>query len=195
MRGGPGGEDGPYVVVGTGNPGPEYRDTRHNAGFWCIDRLAARCGVGLKRAHRLVLLAEARIEGRPVVLVKPRTFVNASGLAAAYLLARFRVGPERFIAIADDTHLPPGVIRVRPRGSAGGHRGLKSIAEHIGTSDFARVRIGVGAPADPADQVEYVLSPLPPADRALVNEAVERAADAVGMIVAGEIAAAMNAHN
>ena len=195
LRGGAPFEGTPHIVVGTGNPGPEYRDTRHNAGFWCIDRLAERAGTKLRRAHRHALVAVTQINGEPVVLAKPRTFVNRSGLAAAYLLNRFAAGPERLIAVVDDVHLPPGSVRVRARGSAGGHKGLKSIAESIGTSDFARVRIGIGAPDDPANLVEHVLSSLPPGERELVNEAVERAADTVAAILADGIEPAMKSYN
>jgi len=195
LRGGAPFEGAPYVVVGTGNPGPEYRDTRHNAGFWCIDRLAERAGVELRRAHRHALVALTTLDGEEVVLAKPRTFVNRSGLAAAYLLNRFAAGPERLIAVVDDIHLPPGSTRIRAKGSPGGHRGLQSIAEHIGTSDFARVRIGVGAPDDPADQVRHVLGSLPPDERRQVDEAVGRAADAVAAILTDGIGPAMSAYN
>ena len=195
LRGGTRFEDTPYVVIGTGNPGPEYRGTRHNAGFWCIDRLAERTGTKLKRAHRHALVAVGELDGEPVVLAKPRTFVNRSGLAAAYLLNRFGAGPERLVVVVDDIHLPPGSVRVRAGGSAGGHKGLKSIAEHVGTSDFARVRIGIGEPDDPADQVRHVLGALPPGERELVDKAVERAADAVAMILVDGIEPAMNTYN
>ncbi len=195
LRGGTPFESAPYVVVGTGNPGPEYRNTRHNAGFWCIDRLAERADAKLKRAHRHAVIAIAELGGEPVVLVKPRTFVNLSGLAAAYALNRFAAGPERLIAVVDDIHLPPGSVRVRSKGGSGGHKGLKSIAERIGTSDFARVRIGVGAPDDPSDQVRHVLSTLPSGERKLVDEAVERAADAVAAILTDGIEPAMSRYN
>ena len=195
LRGGAPFEGAPYVVVGTGNPGPEYRDTRHNAGFWCIDRLAERAGVKLRRAHRHALVAVTTLDGEAVVLAKPRTFVNRSGLAVSYLLNRFAAGPQRLIAVVDDIHLPPGSVRIRAKGSPGGHKGLQSIAEHIGTSGFARVRIGIGAPDDPADQVRHVLGSLPPDERRQVDEAVGRAADAVAAILTDGIGPAMSAYN
>lgn len=185
----------PYIIVGTGNPGPEYRNTRHNAGFWCIDRLAGRATVKPDRMHRHVLAAEAHLAGEPVVLAKPRTFVNRSGQAVEYLLTRYGVEPDRLIVIVDDIHLAPGTIRVRSKGSAGGHRGLKSIAEHLRTTDFVRVRIGVGEPDDPSEQVNHVLGTLPPDERKLVDEALERAADAVEAIITDGLTEAMNRYN
>ncbi len=188
-------EDEQYVVLGTGNPGPEYRNTRHNAGFWCIDLLAKRAGVKLARMHRHALATATQLGGEPVVLAKPRTFVNRSGLAAAMLLKRFNSTPERLVAVVDDIHLQPGTVRIRARGSAGGHKGLRSIAQSVGTDEFTRVRIGVGAPDDPAEQVEHVLGAPTREERKLVDEAVTRAADVVEAILLDGVEPVMNRYN
>ena len=130
------------VVVGLGNPGPQYSRTRHNVGFWCIDRLAANHSIDIRRRHRTSLIGEGTIGDTRVVLAKPRTFVNRSGDAVRYLLARYRVSPGDVLIVCDDVALDPGKIRLRPSGSAGGHNGLKSIIEALGTQQFARLRRG-----------------------------------------------------
>ncbi len=183
------------IVVGLGNPGPEYRNTRHNAGFWCIDLLARRHGIKMARGHRTTRLGDGEIEGQRVVLSKPRTFVNRSGQAANYLLARYRVKRDRLLIVYDDTALPPGKIRLRPEGSAGGHNGIKSIISALGTQEFARLRIGVGRPESNADRIDHVLGELPPEDKRQVDDAVHRAADAIATVLTDGVTEAMNRHN
>ena len=178
-----------------GNPGPEYRNTRHNAGFWCIDLLARRHGIKMARGHRTTRLGDGEIEGQRVVLSKPRTFVNRSGQAANYLLARYRVKRDRLLIVYDDTALPPGKIRLRPEGSAGGHNGIKSIISALGTQEFARLRIGVGRPESNADRIDHVLGELPPEDKRQVDDAVHRAADAIATVLTDGVTEAMNRHN
>ena len=188
-------EAAPWVIVGLGNPGPEYEETRHNAGLWCIQELARRAHVKLERAGRLARLAQVDIEGQPAVLVAPRTFVNESGSAVKWALARYRAGPEKLIVALDELNLEPGAVRIRSTGSPGGHNGMKSIIVAISTEEFVRVRIGVGRPSSPERQVEHVLSPLSKADRALVDEAVKRAADAVAAVIRDGAEPAMNQFN
>ncbi len=183
------------IVVGLGNPGPEYRNTRHNAGFWCNDLLARRHGIKMARGHRTTRLGDGEIEGQRVVLSKPRTFVNRSGQAANYLLARYRVKRDRLLIVYDDTALPPGKIRLRPEGSAGGHNGIKSIISALGTQEFARLRIGVGRPESNADRIDHVLGELPPEDKRQVDDAVHRAADAIATVLTDGVTEAMNRHN
>ena len=166
------------VVVGLGNPGPKYAGTRHNLGFRCIDRIAAEYSISLSRRHRTALVGEGTVEGRPVALAKPRTYVNRSGEAAAYLLARYALPPDRLLVVYDDIALPPGKIRLRPGGSAGGHNGARSITQAIGAQAFPRIRIGVGAPPEGVDQVEHVLGEMRGEELEAVEEAVERAAQA-----------------
>jgi PTH1 family peptidyl-tRNA hydrolase len=181
--------------VGLGNPGPEYEDTRHNAGVWCVNELARRSRAKLERADRRARTAETSIEGQRTVLVVPRTYVNDSGTAVRWALARYRSGPDRLIVVLDEVNLDPGAVRIRRSGSAGGHNGMKSILGAVGTEEFVRVRIGVGRPGSAARQVEHVLSPLPRAERALVDEAVKRAADAVHTVIRDGAETAMNLYN
>ncbi len=183
------------VVVGLGNPEPQYENSPHNVGFWCIRRLAERHGLSLTRAHRTTRLAEGEIEGAVVALARPRTYVNRTGDAVTYLLARYRVTRERLLVVCDDIALPPGKLRLRGRGSAGGHNGLKSVIAALGSEDFARLRIGVGQPPPGADQIGYLLSEMAPDHRRQVERTVDRAADAVACMLAEGITEAMNRFN
>ncbi len=185
----------PWVIVGLGNPGPEYEKTRHNVGFECIEELARRAHVKLARADRRARASEAVVEGQRTVLVAPRTFVNESGVAVRWALDRYHSGPERLIVILDEINLEPGAVRIRRTGSAGGHNGMKSILATLGGADFARVRIGVGRPHSAARQVEHVLSIFSKADRVVLDDAVRKAADAVCAIVRDGIESAMNQFN
>ncbi|MEX0762091.1 MAG: aminoacyl-tRNA hydrolase [Dehalococcoidia bacterium] len=190
-----GAEAAPWVVVGLGNPGPEYKNTRHNVGWWCIDELVRRASATLDRKNRHARLAQVQIEGQDAVLAMPKTFVNKSGDAVKYLLDRFRSDPERLIVVYDDINLDPGKIRIRRQGSAGGHNGMKSIIASIGTDEFPRVRIGVGRPPSRSEQIGHVLGAFPPDEREAVNTAVQNAADAVGAIIAHGTEEAMNRFN
>ena len=183
------------VIVGLGNPGPEYARTRHNAGFWCVDVLARRHAVTLERKHRLAISGEGEILDCPVALVKPRTYMNRSGEAIRYLMARYGVSPERLLIVYDDINLPPGKLRLRPKGSAGGHNGIRSVIEAAGTQQFPRLRIGIGKPADGTGQVEYVIGDMPPEERKVADEAVERAADAVACLLTQGIDETMSRFN
>ena len=183
------------LVVGLGNPGAEYADTRHNVGFWCVDRLADLHSVSLSRRHRLAAIGEGTIEGHPVVIAKPRTFVNLSGDAVAYLLARYRVQPQTLLVIYDDMELPLGKLRLKPRGSAGGHNGIKSIIDSLGSQDFPRLRVGIGPPASTGDRIAHVLGEMSPKERAMVDEATERATQAVTAVLSEGIDATMNRFN
>jgi peptidyl-tRNA hydrolase, PTH1 family len=185
----------PWVVVGLGNPGPEYDNTRHNVGFECIEELARRAHVKLGRADRRARASEAQIEAQRVILVAPRTYVNESGVAVRWALDHYRSSPERLIVILDEINLEPGTVRIRRTGSAGGHNGMKSILASLGGADFARVRIGVGRPQSAARQVEHVLSTFSRADRLLVDGAVGQATDAVVAIIRDGIESAMNQFN
>ena len=183
------------IIVGLGNPGAQYARTRHNVGFWCVDRLAAEHSIGFSRRHRSAHVGEGVVEGHRVVLAKPRTFVNRSGEAVAYLLQRFGVSPEKLLVVYDDVDLPLGKVRLRAKGSAGGHNGIKSIVESLGTQDFPRMRIGIGRPPDGADQVEYVTGTMSKDEQEVVDEAVRRAAQAAVDAVADGMTTAMNRFN
>lgn len=183
------------VIVGLGNPGPEYANTRHNAGFWCVDRLADLHRIRLTTKHQTCLLGEGEIEGKAVVLAKPRTFVNLSGEAARYLLARFGAKPDKLLVIYDDMDLPIGKMRLRPNGSPAGHNGMKSITATLGTEAFPRLRIGIGRPSEGGGNIGHVLGRLSPEEQKLADEAVERATQAVACLLAEGIATAMNKYN
>ena len=167
------------IVVGLGNPEPHYLRTRHNAGWWLIDLLAEKYSIELGRAHSTTRLGVGTVEGRTVALAKPRTHVNGSGEAVAYLLARLRATQDRLLVVYDETALPPGRLRLRPKGSAAGHNGIKSIISALGNQDFARLRIGVGQPPPGTDRVGWVLGEMSSQDQGLVDDAIERAAQAI----------------
>lgn len=181
------------VIVGLGNPGPRFARSRHNVGFWCIDTLARSHNLTFKRRTR-VLLAQGDIGEQPIVLAKPRTFMNLCGEAVRYLVDRFHLGPGDLVIVYDDMDLPTGSIRLRARGSSGGHNGLNSIIEALGTQSFLRLRIGIGHPAG-ADDVGHVLGRFRPEEEEAVREAVERAAEALEVILAEGLDAAMNRFN
>ena len=183
------------IIVGLGNPGPKYRNTRHNVGFWCIDELTRRAGAKLARRDRRAEIAETFIEGEPVVLARSRTFVNESGIAVRYLVRRYSADHGQLVVILDDMDLSPGVLRVRKSGSAGGHNGLRSIVSETGTQEFVRIRIGIGRPMEQGDEVDHVLGTFPPEQRDRVDQAVLRAADAVEHILSDGIDRAMNEFN
>ncbi len=182
-------------VVGLGNPGPQYARTRHNIGFWCIDLLAANHAIDVKRRHRTSLIGEGTIGESRVVLAKPRTFVNRSGDAVRYMLARYRISPGDVLVVCDDIALDPGKIRLRPSGSAGGHKGLKSIIEVLGTQQFPRLRVGIGRPPDGGDQIGFVVGTMSQAERQAADAAVACAAEAVASVLTDGIERAMNRFN
>jgi PTH1 family peptidyl-tRNA hydrolase len=190
-------QDGPHhkLVVGLGNPGRQYANMRHNVGFWCVERLARESSIAFTRRRRHAVSGEGTIGGVPVVLAKPRTFVNDSGRAITSLLARYGASPADLLVVYDDMDLPQGELRLRPSGSAGGHNGMKSILEAIGTQSFARLRIGIGRPPVGVDEVEYVLGAMAPEERKRADEVVERATQAVICTLAEGIDVAMNRFN
>ena len=183
------------VIVGLGNTGPEYAGTRHNAGFWCIDALAKKHGITLERRNRSAIVGEGEIEDHRVILVKPRTFVNRSGAAIKYLSARYAAPIDKLLIICDDINLPPGKLRLRRKGSAGGHNGIKSVIEAAGSQGFPRLRIGVGRPPEGTGQIEHVIGPMDSQDREVVDEAVERAAEAIECLLTEGIDEAMSRFN
>lgn len=184
------------LIVGLGNPGPRYARTRHNAGFHVVDRLAELLGAGAWREGRGAKSAQARHpESGPVVLVKPLSYMNRSGRPTAALLAETGAGPEDLLVVADELQLPLGRIRLRPKGSAGGHNGLKSVIEYLGTDAFARLRVGVGPLPAGADRADFVLSDIPRADWPAYQESVERAASAALLWIAEGAERAMAVYN
>lgn len=190
-----------WLIVGLGNPGPAYSHNRHNVGYWCINRLGRRHQIRPK-TRRLCTIGEGAIEGQPVVLAKPRTYMNRSGHALSALLKHYQVQPQRLLVVCDDLDLPLGKLRLRPRGGHAGHKGLQSIIAAIGTRDFPRLRIGIGRPqlhgqplTDPDVIAVYVLSDPTPAERAVLEQAVAQAAEALEVLLREGLAAAMNRCN
>ncbi len=183
------------LIVGLGNPGPEYAWTPHNLGFLTIDRLAEKLGIRVRRPEGRSLVGLGAMGGTEVALAKPQTFMNASGEAVRDLVARFAADPEEMIVITDDAALPWGALRIRARGSAGGHNGLKSVIGALGGDAFVRVRLGVGPAERPADLAEYVLRSMGSAERGCAAEEIERAVQAIEMILAKGTEAAMNRFN
>ena len=181
------------LVVGLGNPGPKYRDTRHNVGFWVIDELAARWQLQDSWRERDEALYVKQPGGS--ALVKPLTFMNLSGFAVSKLRQFFQVEPADILVIVDEVALPLGRLRARPRGSAGGHNGLKSVIEQLGTNEFPRLRIGVGRGDSRRDLADHVLSKFDPDERDTIHAATLRAADAAEMFVSEGIGRVMNTFN
>ena len=180
------------AIVGLGNPGAEYKATRHNLGFEVVDELARRWDVKLKSWKSIAALAVA--QQHEALLAQPRTFMNLSGECVQRIGGFYHVEPSQLLVVVDDANLPLGRLRLRPMGSAGGHNGLKSIIQHIGP-DFARLRIGVGRGDPKWDLADHVLSKFGPEEAAAAAEAVGRAADAAEMFVARGIEPAMNRFN
>ncbi len=185
-----------YVITGLGNPGSKYAGTKHNVGFDTIDILADKYGIAIDFEKHKAACGKGIIEGNKVLLVKPLTFMNLSGEAVSEIVNYYKVDPdEELIVISDDIDLDPGRIRVRAKGSAGGHNGLKNIIAKTGTDKFSRVKIGVGAKPHAWDLADWVLAPFDEESRELVDEAEIRAAAAVVSIMTDGAEAAMNKFN
>ncbi len=178
--------------MGLGNPGRRYRGTRHNVGFEVVDRLARRWGASF-RAEGAAEVAQAQVGGMPVLLAKPLTYMNRSGDAVRELVGRWGLSAADVLVVYDDMDLPVGTLRVRARGSSGGHRGMASVLEALGTLEVARVRVGIGRPG--SHPVDHVLSRFPRGERAEVDEALDRAADAVEVALREGIQRAMDRFN
>jgi PTH1 family peptidyl-tRNA hydrolase len=183
----------PRLIVGLGNPGAEYADTRHNAGFWLCELLAAKLGAELRRESRFHGIA-ARTHGQ-VWLLMPQTFMNCSGQAVAALARFYRIPPADMLVLHDELDLAPGALRLKFGGGLGGHNGLKDIAAHLGTQDFWRLRIGIGHPGDRNQVVDYVLKRPRGEERSLIEEALERSLGAWPLLARGEYPAAMQKIN
>jgi len=194
------------LIIGLGNPGIEYQFTPHNAGFLAVDRIAEDCGVTLSNRRGRALTARAKLAGQDVLLAKPETYMNLSGLSVAALIQEFEISPADIIVLYDELALPLGTIRIRERGSANGHNGVKSISGVLGTEEWLRIRIGVGrqrkdvaALADgreiKAGGKDYLLSPMRKQELAVLDEVLDRARGAVEMVLTQGVSAAMNEFN
>ncbi len=185
-----------YIIAGLGNPGRKYVGTRHNMGFEALDAVAAKYDIDIKKAKFNALYGEGTIEGEKVDLVKPQTFMNLSGESIREFKSWYKTDNHQIIIIYDDVSLPVGKMRIRPKGSAGGHNGMKSIIFQLGSDDFPRIKIGVGSPDNPDfDLADYVLGKFTKAEvKELIQKAIDTA-DAVGEIIKNGIEKAMTKYN
>ena len=184
------------VIAGLGNPGPKYENTRHNVGFMAIDALAEEYHIDIKEGKFKALVGSGYIEGEKTLLLKPLTFMNLSGEAIVSALNFYKVDAETdMIIFCDDIYLPPGKLRIRQKGSAGGHNGLKNIIQHIGSENFSRIRIGVGEKPKDWDLADWVLATFPKQDQEAIKEAVANAAKAAALMAGGRVNEAMNRYN
>ena len=185
-----------WLVVGLGNPGDKYEGTRHNAGFMVIDQLAEGLKIPVQRLKFKALTNTAEIAGHKVLLMKPVTYMNLSGEAVGEAAAFYKVPPERVLVLSDEVSLAPGKIRVRRSGSAGGHNGLKDIIAHLGTDQFPRLKVGVGGkPYPDSDMADWVLGKFTGQDKAAMEQAIAKAADAVACLLEHGIDQAMAKFN
>ena len=189
------------LIVGLGNPGPEYAFTPHNAGFLAVDRIAAVCDVQIANRRGRALTARARLAGHDVLLAKPQTYMNESGLSVAALLQEFEVGIEHLIVLYDELAIPLGTLRIRERGSAAGHNGVKSISALLGTEEWTRIRIGIGRPplesgrAVKAGGKDFLLTPMRKQGLAELDEVLDQAVRVVEAVLTQGVKAAMNQFN
>ena len=185
-----------WLVVFLGNPGPKYSGTRHNAGFLTADAAEKRFGVSINRSRFKALTASCEINGEKVLFMKPQTYMNLSGEAVGQAAAFYHLPADHVLVISDEMSLPVGKIRIRPKGSAGGHNGLKSIISSLGTDEFPRIRLGVGAPPHPDyDVKDWVLSVFRDQDAEAIAHAAEQAAEAVETYIKFGSEKAMNKYN
>lgn len=185
-----------YIIAGLGNPGKEYENTRHNAGFNVIDALAEKYNIGVSEKTHKALVGKGYIEGTKVILVKPQTYMNNSGESLREITDYYKVDPENeLIVIYDDISLNVGMLRIRDKGSAGGHNGIKSIISHLGTQTFLRIKVGVGDKIPEMDLADHVLGHFSKEDKEVMKGSFEKARDAVVMLLSGDVEKTMNVYN
>ncbi|HEY6094097.1 MAG TPA: aminoacyl-tRNA hydrolase [Gallionellaceae bacterium] len=180
------------LIVGLGNPGREYEDTRHNAGFWWVDELARVHQFGFRDEAKFHgLTARGRIQSHELYLLKPQTFMNVSGRGVGALAQFYKIAADEILVVHDELDLPPGSAKLKLGGGHGGHNGLKDIIAHLGSRDFWRLRIGIGHPGDRAEVVNFVLNAPRREERELIDQAIQRALDVAPLIAEGKLEAAM----
>lgn len=182
-----------YIIVGLGNPGRDYENTRHNTGFDVVQYFADRYDISINRSKFKALCGEGIVGGSKVVLLKPQTYMNLSGESVLDAVQFYKIGMENLIIIYDDVSLPLGRIRIRPSGSDGGHNGMKSIIYQLGNNNFPRLRVGIGAPGD--NMVDYVIGKFSQEERRIMDDVCKVASDAVFAIINEGVLAAMNKYN
>lgn len=185
-----------YIIAGLGNPGSQYENTRHNIGWLALDELARQQGVSVERMKFHALTAQCTLAGEKVLLMKPTTYMNNSGEAIEEARAFYKIPTGNVLVISDDINLAPGKMRIRRKGGAGGHNGLKSIIACMGTEDFPRIRLGIGGKTHPdMDLADYVLGKFPKAEQDAIDEACKNAVKAAELIIDGKVNDAMNQFN
>ncbi|MCJ7664248.1 MAG: aminoacyl-tRNA hydrolase [Desulfobacterales bacterium] len=184
-----------WLIIGLGNPGKEYRLTRHNAGFRVVDRLAREQGIQFKKRQGGAQIGEGRVGAQRVVLAKPLTYMNKSGVAVKKLVKALGIPLDHLVVVHDDLDLACGRMKIKEKGGHGGHKGVQSIIEQLGSTDFLRIKVGIGKPHDPDEGADYVLSPFAADERALVKKSVEQAAEAIEVIIRYGKDQAMNTYN
>ncbi len=185
-----------YLIVGLGNPGAKYETTRHNAGFLCIENMENELGFKAKKLKFHALIGDTKINNKKILVMKPQTMMNNSGTAVKECATFYKIPPERIIVIFDDISLEPGKLRIKRKGSAGGHNGIKSIIAHLGTEDFPRIKLGVGKKPHPDyDLADWVLSNFPKKDIPLMRNAMDDALGALELMVKDDIEGAMSRYN
>ena len=184
-----------FLLIGLGNPGREYRDTRHNVGFMFIDRLCAASGIKLSRLQSKALIGAGQWQGCKVILAKPQSFMNLSGQPVSALLRFYKTPLSQMLVAHDDIDLPVGTLRIRPDGGSGGQRGLASIIQQLGTQEFPRLRIGVGRPPGQKEAADYVLKNFSAFDLEIIPQVLDRAVEAARVFLADGLDQAMNQYN
>ena len=185
-----------FVIAGLGNPGREYAETKHNVGFCVIDRLAEKYHIDVTKFKQKALIGDGTINGRRVLLVKPQTFMNLSGESIREIVNFYKIPQDRFVVIYDDTSMPAGQIRLREKGSHGGHNGIRNIIDYLQTDGFPRIKVGVGAKPHPDyNLADWVLSVYTEDEMKKISEAAKKCLGAVEMIIRGEFEAAMSRYN
>ena len=184
-----------YLIIGLGNPGKEYANTRHNMGFKAIDALASDAGIDISKEKFHALIGRGMIAGEKVILCKPQTYMNLSGIAARECAMYFDIPRENVIVVYDDLDLPIEAIRIRKSGGPGTHNGMKSVVKELGITDFPRIRIGIGANKEDGDIIDHVIGKVPKSEQALLDDAAKKTATAIVDIIKLGIDNAMNIHN
>ncbi|MFU8827559.1 MAG: aminoacyl-tRNA hydrolase [Brevefilum sp.] len=188
-------ENAPFLIVGLGNPGPNYRQNRHNVGFMVVNALAESLNIPMQRVEMRALVGKGLLGGERVILAKPQTYMNSSGQSVAPLARFYKIPLEQLMVIHDDLDLPFGTLRLRPLGGTGGQKGMESIVKLLGTHDFPRLRVGIGRPPGRMDPADYVLHDFDPPQQDLLPEVLDTAVKAIRTFVLEGIEAAMNTYN
>ena len=191
-----GGSTYDYLIVGLGNPGAKYETTRHNAGFLCVENMENELGFKAKKLKFHALIGDTKIANKKVLVMKPQTMKNNSGTAVSECASFYKIPPQNIIVIFDDISLEPGKLRIKRKGSAGGHNGIKSIIAHLGTEEFPRIKLGVGKKPHPDyDLADWVLSNFPKKDIPLMREAMDNALKALELMIKGDTEGARSKYN